>query len=317
MADRMAPLCGMDEALAAAEAAAFVGRRWKEKLPKPIRPVPRGSPPAISGRERAAELSSPGTGEVESERSEEPGEGRPGNALCQPTLTRSLARVGLSRPGRGGSLAEPRTLFEAEAKAALAEFGVIVPEGRVVQSSEQAVAAAEMLGYPVAVKALGLAHKSEAGAVRLNLAGAAEVRNAAEALAGLGTGLLVERMVTDPVAELLVGVSCDPQFGLLMSVAAGGVLVELLGDSASLLLPADADHMRNALLSLRLAPLLQGFRGRPIADLDAAIAAMLAVAEFAEAHADKLEELDVNPLLVRPQGQGAVAVDALIRLAGR
>jgi succinyl-CoA synthetase beta subunit len=207
-----------------------------------------------------------------------------------------------------------RTVFEAEAKAALAEFGVTVPDGRAVQSSEQAVAAAEALGYPVAVKALGLAHKSEAGAVRLNLAGAAEVWSAAEALAGLGTGLLVERMVTDAVAELLIGVSRDPQFGLLMTVAAGGVLVELLGDSASLLLPADADDMRNALLSLKLAPLMQCFRGRPIADLDAAITAMQAVAAFAEAHADSLQELDVNPLLVRSHGQGAVAADALIRL---
>ena len=74
------------------------------------------------------------------------------------------------------------------------------------------------------------------------------------------------------------------------------------------------DEIRAAILSLKTAPLLQGFRGRPVADLDAAVAAALAIARFAEAHADTLEELDVNPLIVRPQGKGAVAVDALIRM---
>jgi acyl-CoA synthetase (NDP forming) len=116
------------------------------------------------------------------------------------------------------------------------------------------------------------------------------------------------------VAELLVGVTRDPQFGLLMTVAAGGVLVELIGDSASLLLPATEEDVRAGLLSLKTAPLFQGYRRRPVADLNAAVAAALAIARFAEAHADGLEELDVNPLIVRPEGQGAVAVDALIRM---
>ena len=120
--------------------------------------------------------------------------------------------------------------------------------------------------------------------------------------------------MTDAVAELLIGVTRDPQFGLLMTIGAGGVLVELLGDAASLLLPAGEDEIRAAILSLKTAPLLQGFRGRPVGDLAAAVAAALAIARFAEANAATLEELDVNPLLVRPEGKGAVAVDALIRM---
>ena len=110
-----------------------------------------------------------------------------------------------------------------------------------------------------------------------------EVEQAAQELAPLGTGLLVEAMVTDAVAELLIGVTRDPQFGLLMTIGAGGVLVELLGDSASLLLPASEDDIRAAILSLKTAPLLQGFRGRPVGDLSAAVAAALAIARFAEA----------------------------------
>ncbi len=253
LAAGIAPLAGIDEALAAAEAAAFIGESWASAEPEPL---------------LAARAS--------------------GSDAC--------------------------VLDESEAKAALATFGVAVPASRVVAGADCAKDAAEALGYPVAMKALGLAHKSEAGGVRLNLASAAEVETAAKFLAGLSDRLLVERMVTDAVAELLVGVVRDPKFGLLMTVAAGGVLAELLGDAASLLLPTGADEIRAALLSLRMAPLLQGFRGRPVADIEAAVAAALAIARFAEAHAERLEELDVNPLLVRPAGTGAVAVDALIRM---
>jgi acyl-CoA synthetase (NDP forming) len=216
----------------------------------------------------------------------------------------------IGRPANGGL----RTLFEAEAKQVLAGFGLDVPKFAKTCNAAAAIAAAEGLGYPVVVKAVGVAHKSEAGAVRLNLKSPAEVEVAANALAGLGTGLLVETMVTDGVAELLIGITRDQKFGLLMTIAPGGVLVELLGDAASLLLPAGEDEIRAAILSLKTAPLLQGFRGRPMADLDAAVASALAVACFAEAHADTLEELDVNPLIVRSAGKGAVAVDALIRM---
>lgn len=278
MAQGIVPLCGIEEALAAAEAAAFVGRTWKEPLPAAMLELPAASPP--------------------------PGPAHAGL---------DLPSRGRLRTGGGIGNGEIRTLDEAEAKAALAEFGVPVPEGRVVATPDEAVAAAEALGYPVALKALGVAHKSEAGAVRLNL-DARALPGAARQLAGLGKGLLVERMVTDAVAELLIGVTRDPQFGLLMSVAAGGVLVELLDDAASFLLPASEDEIRAAILSLKTAPLLRGFRGRPVGDLQAAVNVAFSVSQYAEAHADALEELDLNPLLVRPQGQGAVAVDALIRL---
>jgi len=203
---------------------------------------------------------------------------------------------------------------EASAKALLSAYGLPVPKGLEAASTDEAAGAAHDLGFPVALKALGVAHKSEAGAVRLNLGSAADVEAAARALGAIGDGLLVEKMTTDAVAELIVGVTRDPQFGLLMTIGAGGVLVELLGDSASLLLPTRDEEILAAILSLKTAPLLQGFRGRPGSDVQAAVAAARAIADFAEAHADTLEELDVNPLLVRPEGQGAVAVDALIRM---
>jgi acetyl-CoA synthetase len=132
-------------------------------------------------------------------------------------------------------------------------------------------------------------------------------------MAGVAERFLVERMVGDPVLELLVGVQRDPRLGLGLTVGAGGVLVELVDDTVTLLLPARRSEIRAALTRLRVGPVLQGFRGRS-ADLEAVVDAVEAIAGFATGHADRLLELEVNPLLVLPDG--AVAVDALVRLAG-
>ena len=205
---------------------------------------------------------------------------------------------------------------EAEAKQALREHGLPVPEGRRVRDVEEAVEAATALGFPVAIKALGIAHKSEHGAVRLNLRDAMAVRGAATALLHLGTGLYVERMIEGGVAELIVGVTRDPLFGPVMTVGSGGVLVELLKDSATLLLPATAEEIEAALRGLKLFPLLDGYRGRAKGDIAAAVRAIQGIAEFAAANAARLEELDINPLIVCAEGKGAFIADALMVLGG-
>ena len=209
-----------------------------------------------------------------------------------------------------------RVLDEWQSKQALAEFGLPLPEGCVCSASD-ALAVADRLGYPLALKAVSnqLAHKTEAGGVALNLCSAAEVQTTVAQLARLSNAFLLERMIGDAVAELLVGVVRDAQFGLVLVLGSGGVLAELLADLRRLLLPCSPDEIRQALLSLRMAPLLNGYRGRPEADLDAAIEAILSICAYALAQQGRLLELDVNPLLVRPQGLGAVAVDALIRIA--
>jgi acyl-CoA synthetase (NDP forming) len=187
-----------------------------------------------------------------------------------------------------------------------------VPPGRRAAAADEAVAAASAIGFPVALKALGVAHKSEAGAVKLNLKDEASVRGATEQLARLGTGLYVERMVEGGVAELIVGITRDPLFGPVMTLGTGGILVELLKDSATLLLPASRDDVEAALRGLKLFPLLDGFRGRPKADLAAAIDAVLKISDFALANADTLAELDINPLIVCAEGKGAWVADALL-----
>ncbi|HET6220632.1 MAG TPA: acetate--CoA ligase family protein, partial [Dongiaceae bacterium] len=150
---------------------------------------------------------------------------------------------------------------------------------------------------------------------------AAAVRSIGESVARYRPGLvaeqfLIEKQVTGAVAELIVGVKRDPSFGLVLVVGVGGILVEMVEDAATLLLPTDRAAIERAIRGLRVAKLLAGYRGKPAGDIDAVIDAVMAVAAFAEAHRDHLAELDVNPLLVLPKGQGAIAVDALILLAG-
>lgn len=213
-------------------------------------------------------------------------------------------------------------LPEAEAKAALAAHGLGVPAGRVVDAAG-APAAAAALGFPVALKLAApvLAHKTEAGAVKLDLGSEAAVAAAAAEIAAnlarykpgaKAERFLVERQVAGAVVELIVGVKRDPQFGPVLVVGAGGILVEMIEDAATLLLPTTRDEVAAALGGLRIAKLLRGYRGKPAGDMAAAIDAVMAVAAYAEANRDKLVELDVNPLMVL--SKGAVAVDALVLL---
>jgi acetate---CoA ligase (ADP-forming) len=208
--------------------------------------------------------------------------------------------------------APSRLLKERDAKDLLATFGLMVPKGMTCQIKD-AGKAADNIGYPVTLKISSdaIAHKTDAGGVALNLKNASDVKAAAENMAKLGDEVLVEQMITGAVAELIIGVTRDPQFGLGLVIGAGGVLTELLQDTTTLLLPTNRAEIETALRSLKVWKLITGFRSKS-GDAEATIAAVEAIARFAEAHADTLEELDVNPLLVLPNG--AVAVDALIRM---
>jgi acetate---CoA ligase (ADP-forming) len=185
-----------------------------------------------------------------------------------------------------------------------------------VTNTADAVAAAETIGFPVVVKAVGaeIAHKTEIGAVRLNLKEPAAVAEAARALLDIGAAVSVERMVPDAVAELIVGVTRDPALGPVLVVGSGGILVELVADSARMLMPASASDIRAAIGSLKVSRLLAGYRGKPAGDIAAAVDAILAIQAYVLDNLDRLAELDVNPLMVRPAGRGVVAVDALISL---
>ncbi|MFD0916114.1 acetate--CoA ligase family protein [Pseudahrensia aquimaris] len=244
------PLCGLDTAIIAAQAAAFVGAIWSKPEPKPL--------------------------------------------LALSPLRESVAV----------------TLNEWEAKQELAAAGLIVPKGVFVSDMNGVDAALRSLTFPLAAKALGIAHKTEAGAVSLNLKTSQDLLHAISSLSRLSKSFLIEEMAQKPTIEIIVGVTRDPVVGLLLTIGAGGILAEIMDDTASLLLPANEGDIRAALASLKINPLLEGYRGADAADIDALVANIWCIANYAAEHADTLEELDVNPLFATPFG--SVAVDALI-----
>ncbi|MEC7236593.1 MAG: acetate--CoA ligase family protein, partial [Pseudomonadota bacterium] len=190
-----------------------------------------------------------------------------------------------------------------------ARAGVAVPRGVTAQDPGALASAAAGLTGPLVLKGLGQAHKSEAGLVSLGLA-PADLEGAAGGMVG-AAGFLVEEMAPPPVAELLVGLRRDPVYGISLTLGMGGVTAELLGDVATLILPAGPDEIRAAIAGLRLAPLLTGYRGRPAADLSSAIAASGSMAEMITPD-PTIDEIEVNPLMLGETGAGALAADAVI-----
>ncbi len=203
-------------------------------------------------------------------------------------------------------------LSEHASKAMLAQAGLRIPKAINCPIFEAAAAAGE-IGFPVALKASGIAHKTEAGGVTLNLATPEQVQAAAEAMSVITTEVLVEEMITGAVCELIVGITRDPQFGLALVIGAGGILTELLADSATVLLPASRADIEAALGSLKVSRLINGYRGKA-GDLSATLDAIETIARFATENASTLEELDINPLMVLAPGKGAIAADALVRM---
>lgn len=245
----IAPLCGLENAVIAAEAAAQIGRAWAAAPPEP---------------------------------------------LLRPETTKGAFQV----------------LDEAQSKAALAGSGLICAKGEVFSTAEELDTALARLQWPLALKVLGIDHKSDQGAVVLNLHSSEDVHRALEGMRGLGERFLIEEMASAPLAELIVGITRDPVCGLTMTLGAGGVLTELLDDTASLLLPVQETEIRNALSQLKIGQLLDGYRRSDAADIDALVANIICIAKYAVSHADSLEELDVNPLFATQFG--SIAVDALI-----
>jgi acyl-CoA synthetase (NDP forming) len=212
--------------------------------------------------------------------------------------------------GNSFSFAGKKVLGEREAKTVLGQYGIKAAPGRQAKNADEAVRAAKELGYPVVLKADGdIEHKTEAGAVKLDLRDEAALRAACAGMSAAKNGFLVQSMLKGGV-ELVIGVKRDPQCGPLLLVGLGGVLVEVLRDTALALAPVGKAEARRMLEGLKGFKLLQGYRGTPAADVDAVCEAIARVSEFAADHADLVEEIDVNPVLARPDG--AVALDALI-----
>ncbi|MDN5004314.1 acetate--CoA ligase family protein [Bradyrhizobium sp. GCM10027634] len=243
-------------------------------------------------------------------------------ALARLQAVSTRAREQAPAVDRAAPLPPDAFRHELGAKRVLADAGVPVLAERLVQDADAAARAATEIGYPVVLKIASpdLPHKTEAGGVVIGVGSEAEVRRAyAQMIDRVATrapratidGVIVAPMAKG-VAELILGSRIDPVFGPVVMVGLGGIFAEILQDSAVQMAPVSETQAMAMLKSLKAFAVLDGARGRPRADLDAAARAVAALSHFAAAHADTVAEIDVNPLLLRAEGEGAVALDALL-----
>lgn len=226
-------------------------------------------------------------------------------------------------PAFPAGLVPPGAVFnEVEAKRILAACGIRTPRETVAATAEEAAAAAQEIGFPVAVKVVSvdIPHKTEHGGVALNLVDAQAVAGAVRRMderirrelpAVRIEGYLVSEMVTGGT-ECILGVARDVSFGPVVTFGLGGVAVELLRDVVSRLAPVSVEQARQMMRDLRTWPLLSGWRGAPAGDTDAMAQAISALSHLAVAHRDTIADIEVNPVVVLPEGQGIVALDAVI-----
>lgn len=238
----------------------------------------------------------------------------------QVALSKRSAQINHKAPQDTGLRTSPsptlssdvRTLSESEAKTCLASFSVPIPKSNVAGSLIDVIRSSEGLNYPLVLKAMGLAHKTEKNAVVVNIACLDELESALIKMPDSSDGYLIEEMVLDKVLELLVGVTVDKTGITMLVIGAGGVHAEILADTRNLVLPVKRQQVLKAVNELKIAPLLHGYRGAKSVDIDSMADAILAIADCAISNLDKLVDLEVNPLIVG--AKSSFAVDALMRL---
>ena len=239
--------------------------------------------------------------------------GMAGSAVAAPAL--ATARWPAFPPDRAA-------LSETEGKEALAAFGVPVVHDAIVQTAEAARAAAAEVGFPLVAKLVSpdVAHKTEHGLLRLSIRDAEAAVEAFDQMMAKARsmGVRIDGVTFEPMLqggiEILTGVTRDPVFGWMLTVGLGGIFTELMKDVQHRLLPVDAGGAEEMLRALKGFTLLDGYRGAPKADVAAAGRAIAALGDAVLAGGERLREVEVNPLLVLPEGKGAVAVDALVLL---
>lgn len=216
-------------------------------------------------------------------------------------------------------------LNEVDSKKIITAYGVPMVKEFLCTSREEAMSRADELGYPVALKLISdeIQHKTEAKVVRLNLPDRESVgsaydevmRNAERYKAGVKVkGVLCSRMVRNPVAEAILGVVSDPYFGPALLFGMGGVMVEVIKDRVLMIPPVTREEARRAVDATKGSRLLYGFRGKPVADVDALVDMIVKVGDMTADLSERIEALDINPLMILPEGEGVVAVDALVAL---
>ena len=208
-------------------------------------------------------------------------------------------------------------LTEFESKELLQEIGIHVPGQKLTTSKEETLSAAEDIGFPIVLKLMAedIVHKSDTGAVKLNLKSKQEVENAYEELMKIPSQkekkISVQKMADEPITELIIGMTTDPQFGPALMFGIGGILVELLEDVSFRIAPITEYDAKEMIREIKGFPILDGYRGKPKADLDAIVNTLLTISELVVKH-EEINEMDLNPVFIYEKG--LICVDARIIL---
>ena len=211
-------------------------------------------------------------------------------------------------------------LTEFESKELLREIGILVPDQKLTSSKDETLSAAEEIGFPIVLKLIAedIVHKSDTGAVKLNLKNIKEVEDAYEELMKIASQkekkISVQKMADEPITELIIGMTTDPQFGPALMFGIGGILVELLEDVSFRIAPITEYDANEMIHDIKGFPILDGFRGKPKADLDAIIETLMKISDLVTKH-EEINEMDLNPVFI--YDKGLICVDARIILKNR
>jgi len=211
-------------------------------------------------------------------------------------------------------------LTEFESKELLEEIGIVVPDQRLTSSKEETLSAAEKIGFPVVLKLMAedVIHKSDTGAVKLNLKTKEEVEEAYDDLmkipAQAEKKISVQNMAEEPITELIIGMTTDPQFGPALMFGIGGILVELLEDVSFRIAPITEYDANEMIKEIKGFPILDGYRGKPKADLEAIVKTLLKISDLVVKH-EEINEMDLNPVFIYEKG--LICVDARIILKNK
>jgi len=239
------------------------------------------------------------------------------NRRPTPEQVQAIERTG------GRASVEATALDEVESKDLLRRYGIMAPPEALVTSRAEALSAADRIGYPVVLKAISatLTHKSDAGAVALNLSSRAEVAAEYEAMSDRLrqhsiAGMLVCRQIRGGL-ELVLGLHRDPEMGLVVMAGSGGVLLELVKDVAFCMPPVSPEKARHMIARTRAGRLMEGYRGSAPLDSEAVVTALVGLGHLAADLEEVIESIDINPFVALPRGQGGLALDALVVLRRR
>lgn len=208
-------------------------------------------------------------------------------------------------------------LTEFESKNLLKKIGIPIPEQELATTKEETIAAAKKIGFPVVLKLMAedIVHKSDTGAVKLNINNEAEIATAYDELMKIPSqsekSISVQKMADEPITELIIGMTTDAQFGPALMFGIGGILVELLEDISFRIAPITEYDAREQIHEIKGFPILDGYRGKPKADLDAIVNTLLKISDLVIKH-EEINEMDLNPVFIYENG--LVCVDARIIL---